>query len=307
MRGFARCTRLLAAAVLLVAAPSALRAQDHDHEHEHEAEEADPSVRHLEHARHHGGFPEFVDIFFTHHAYLERKIHPRFAATTAEEGNEFEESAELAWQFNDWFGAEIEVPLAQTDPDEGDGAGGLGDIEIGPQVAFVQDVDRLLIVSARSGFGLPTGDEDEGLGADGWTWEPGLLVWKGFGSHNRGAVQAELTYERFFPDEDGLDDEEELVYNLGFSYWTPSNFIPVVELNGSTRISDEPEEEEHEGALVPAHGGGGGEDDTLVSATVGFRYGFANGQQWGAGIQLPLTDTESFDARFVVGGIIHLD
>lgn len=306
MRGIARCTGLLFAAIL-VAAPPSLWAQEHEREHEHEEREGQ-TARHLAHAHDHGGFPEFVDIFFTHHAYLERKLHPSLVATTAEGGNEFEESLELVWQFNEWLGGEIEVPFAQIDPEAGDGAGGIGDVEVGPQVAFVQDVDRLLILAVRSGFVLPTGDEGEGLGADGWAWEPGLLLWKGFGPEDRGAVQAELTYDRFFPDQDELDDEEELVYNLGVSYWTSTHFIPIVELTGSTRISEEPEEEgETEGALAPASSGGGGEDDTLVSLTLGFRYGFANGQQWGAGVQFPVTDTESFDARFVVGGIIHLN
>lgn len=301
-RGITRSTGLFLAA-LVAATPRVVGAQEHEGEHREE----EPAGRHLEYVAHHGGFPTFVDLFSTHHAYLERKVNLQVEATAADDENEFEEFGELTWQFNRWFGAEIEVPFAQIDPDEGEGAGGLGDIEIGPQIALLQSVDDLLIIGARSGFVIPTGDEDDGIGADGWTWEPGFLVWKGFGPHSRGAVQAELTYERFFPDDDGLDDEEQVVYNVGLSYWTPSNFIPIVELTGSTRISDEEEDEaEGGGGLVPASGGSEGEDDTLASLLLGFRYGFAGGQQWGAGVQFPLTGTESFDVRLVVGGVIHL-
>lgn len=298
-----------AIAALALGVPTDAAGQnEHDHDgHSHEG------PRHL---HGHDGFPAYVDIFFTHHAYLERKLHPRFDATWTEIGNAYQESAELVWQFGPWLGAEVAGLYGHTDPEEGDGVSGFGDIEVAPMVAFLRDPERLLTVSFRSGFVLPTGDEEEGLGIDGWGWEPGLLVWKGFGAEKRGALQAELTYDRLFADHRA--DHEELIYNLGLSWWLPSNWIPIAELNGATRISDVEEEHEEEVEelpllfparrdLVPAHGEiGAGEEETSVSATLGFRYAFGNGQQWGAGIQLPLTDTEAYDIRLVVGGIVHL-
>lgn len=287
-----------------------------EHAHEHGAEE---------HAHSHGGFPEFVDIFFTHHAYLERKVHPRFDAMTAEHASQFSESVELAWRFNHWLGGELAAQARQVRPDDDavDGVSGIGDLEIAPMVALLQDPGRLLIVTARSGFVLPTGDEDRGLGIDGWAWEPGLMVWKGLGAERRGALQAELGYERAFLR--AGEDEEDLVYNLGVSWWLRSNFLPIVEINGRERLGSHAEgatpvshdhEEEGHAALAPradrglglAHGGELIEpDDRLLSGTVGFRYAFANGQQWGGGVQLPLFgDTESYEWRLVVGGIIHL-
>lgn len=275
--------------------------QDHSH--------GEPHARHLSDGHSHGGFPEFVDVFFTHHAYLERKLHPRFGATYASLDHEFEGSGELAWRFNRWLGAEIEVPVVSIDREGGPGDTGFGDIEIAPTVALWQSPERLAIVSARSGFGLPTGNEDEGLGADGWAWEPGLLLWKGYGAEKRGAVQAELTYERLYAD--AGPDREMLVYNLAWSQWLPSNWIPIAELNGVTRLSDPPAEEHPEepaGGLVLAHGDGvEADEETVLSGTFGFRYAFANGQQWGAGVQLPLSDTEGYDWRLVIGGIIHLE
>lgn len=275
--------------------------QDHAHPGTH--------ARHLGDGHSHGGFPEFVDVFFTHHAYLERKLHPRIGATYADLENEFEGSGELAWRFNRWLGAEIEVPVVGVDPEGGAGNSGIGDVEIAPMVALWQSPKRLTIVSARSGFGLPTGDEDEGLGAGGWAWEPGLLLWKGYGAEKRGAVQAELTYGRLYVD--AGPDVEQLVYNLAWSHWLPSNWIPVAELNAVTRLSDLPDEAHEEdptGGLSLAHGDAADvEEGTLVAGTVGFRYAFANGQQWGAGIQLPLSDTEGYDWRLVIGGIIHLE
>lgn len=184
----------LAGLAIGLAGPVPLVGQEHD-EHAHDPDEA--HARNLGHA--HGGFPQFVDVFFTHHAYLERKLHPRVAATLADAENEYEESGELAWQFTRWLGGELEVPIVQTDPKVGDGAAGLGDIEVAPLVALWQSAERLAIVSVRSGFVLPTGDEDEGLGADGWTWEPGFLAWKGYGADRRGALQEEVTYERSMP------------------------------------------------------------------------------------------------------------
>lgn len=296
----------LAAAALALASPALGQEEHGEHAHPH----GEPGARHLGDGHSHGGFPEFVDVFFTHHAYLERKLHPRVGATYAALENEFEGSGELAWRFNRWLGAEVQVPVVGIDPEAGGGNTGLGDIEVAPMVALWQSPERLTIVSARSGFALPTGDEGEGLGAEGWTWEPGLLLWKGYGAAKRGALQAELTYERLYAD--AGPDEEELVYNLAWSHWLPSNWIPVAELNGVTRLSDPPAdhhgEEEPAGGLTLAHGDAvEAEEDTVVSGTLGFRYAFANGQQWGAGIQLPLTDTEGYDWRLVIGGIIHLE
>jgi hypothetical protein len=296
----------LALAAGLAVATSTYGQEPHEeHGHAH----AEPGARHLGDGHSHGGFPEFVDVYFTHHAYLERKIHPRFGATYATLENEFEGSGELVWQFNHWFGAELELPVVGIDPETGDGSTGIGDIEIAPMVALWQSPERLVILSARSGLGLPTGDEDEGLGADGWSWEPGILLWKGYGAEKRGALQAELTYERLFADSG--PDEEELIYNLAWSHWLSSNWIPIVELNGVTRLSDAPVEEHEEepaGGRAVAHGDAADvEEDTVVSGTLGFRYAFANGQQWGLGVQLPLSDTEGYDWRLVIGGIIHLN
>lgn len=293
--------------LLLLTGPAALRSQEHTPARVGAAHEYD---------RHdHGGYPEFVDVFFTHHAYLERKIHPRLAATMAESARVFEESAEVAWQFSERLGGEIEIPFLQIDPDVGDGAGGIGDIEVAPMVVVYGSPERLVILSARSGFTLPTGDEKEGLGADGWGWEPGLLLWKGYGAEGRGALQAELSYERLYADAE--PDEEELVYNLAWSHRLPSNWIPIAELNGVARLRDahvEPAEhdEQHSAALSrvalrPAHGGEIEAEEDLISATLGLRFAFANGQQWGGGVQLPISGTNAYDWRLVVGGIIHLD
>lgn len=291
-----RVVLLVFIAVGVLALPRAAPAQDHDH----------GDARHLTADDHHDGFPEFVDVFFTHHAYLERKLHPRFDVTVENEVNEFEESAELVWQFNRWLGGEIEVPLIQTDPDVGDGNSGVGDIEVAPIVSFYQNPESMTILSVRSGFVLPTGNEEEGLGVDGWIWEPGFLLWQGYGESRRGAIQAQLTYERFYASEE--EDEEEIVYNIAWSHWLPSNWIPIAELNGVTRLGESHHEEGGEPvALKLASGGVESEDDTLISATLGFRYAFANGQQWGGGVQFPISNTEAYDYRLIVGGIIHFN
>lgn len=246
---------------------------------------------HQDHAFAHGGFPGFVDLFSTHHAYLERKIHLRLDTTLADEAREYAGSGELVWQFHRRSGAEVEGGFVTRDPETGESAWSAADVEVAPIFALVQDPDRLLIVSVRSGFVLPTGDEDEGLGIEGWGWEPGLLVWKGFGPERRGALQTEVGYERVFPDKGA--DEQELVANAGLSYWLPSDWIPIVEISVAKPLGNDASEEH--------------EETTQFSALLGFRYAFANGQQWGAGIQLPLMDTEAYDARIVVGGIIHME
>lgn len=307
----------VALAVALASPSTGIAQQDHDHD---DPDDARPETRLPGHGHAHGDFPEYVDVFFTHHAYLERKLHPSVQATRAEGADTWAAVGELAWRFTDRLGGEIEVPVVGIDPELGDGASGIGDVEVAPMLALVQDPDRLLIVTARSGFVLPTGDQDEGLGIDGWGWEPGLLLWKGFGADRRGGLQAEVGYDRTFADE-GVD-EEQVVYNVAFSWWLPSNFVPIVEINGATSLAEHVEDDDHHdgdeehghaaldperGPLAPAHGGIEAGEDTVIAGTVGFRYGFANGQQWGAGLQVPFTGEDPFDLRLVVGGIIHLD
>lgn len=302
--------------VALLGIPASAAAQDDHDDHDHAAA---GQARHLGH--HATGFPEYVDVFFTAHAYLERKLHPRFESMRADGLDTWTASGELAWRFTDRIGGEVAVAFVGTDPEIGDGATGIGDIELAPMVALLQDPGSQMIVSARSGFVIPTGDEEEGLGAPGWGWQPSLLAWKGFGPDRRGALQAEVGYDRLFADEG--EDAEAVVYNLAASWWLPSNVIPVVELNGVTPIGetdeerghDDPEHEEGEehaslaparGPLAPAHGETVVGAETTIAGTVGFRYAFANGQQWGAGLQVPLSGSEIYDVRLVVGGIIHL-
>lgn len=304
----------MALAFAMASPTLALAQQDHHDDHDHDRTEA----RHLDHGHAHGAFPEYVDVFFTHHAYLERKLHPSFRTTRSAGFDTWAAAAELAWQFTDRLGGEFEVPIVGTETEDGQGATDLGDVEIAPMFALIQDPERRLILTARSGFVLPTGDEERGLGIDGWGWEPGLLIWKGFGADDRGAVQAEVGYDRVFADE-GVD-EEQVVYNVAFSWWLPSNFIPIVEFTGATPVGETGEADHHDdqgeheeglvparGPLAPAHGGLESGEDTLIAGTIGFRYGFDNGQQWGAGLQVPLSEGDPFDVRLVVGGIIHLD
>jgi len=91
MRGVTRSSGPLLAA-LVAATAAVVGAQEDEHREE------EPEERHLEHVSHHGGFPTFGDLFFTHHAYLEWKVSLQVEATAADDENEFEEFGEPTWR-----------------------------------------------------------------------------------------------------------------------------------------------------------------------------------------------------------------
>ncbi|HYE97875.1 MAG TPA: transporter [Planctomycetota bacterium] len=109
--------------------------------------------------------------------------------------------AELAFGVFDWLMIEGELPLLRVEFDPGDSESGIGDIALeakaslrsGPRnpIGFIPDVD----VAGGVRLTLPTGDEDEGLGADDPTLEPFVAAtyWieRWIGIHGRVGVQVQ--------------------------------------------------------------------------------------------------------------------
>ncbi len=86
---------------------------------------------------------------------------------------ELELGGELAIGVTDRMQIVAEVPFVLVDPDDGPQHNGLGDITMGFQYNLVQGPD--FSFGVRSGFVIPSGDEDRDLGGGQFVWEPNLL------------------------------------------------------------------------------------------------------------------------------------
>ena len=265
-------------------------------------------------------FPGYVSLFFTDPAFLERRIRPRFEVTDTQVGEQYRESILVAWSIARRLGVEVEGSFVQLDPEFGGGSSAFGGMEVAPMVSIFHDTERYLIVTARAGFSAPIGDQDDWLATHGWEWKPRLLFWKGSGTEGRNALQIEFGYDQVF---DGTREQEPvLVFGAGYSHWTRSGWIPILEVTAFERwgVPD------HEGATPVGTEDGSAwftlrptgtpivdtdaleeSDERVLAGTIGFRYALADGQQWGAGFRFPFFgDTRSFRWGLVVGGVISL-
>lgn len=148
---------------------------------------------------------------------------------------ESELAAELVYGVTERLQVLAEVPLVISDPDGGSKHTGLGDVTLGFQYNFMQEFDFSLGV--RSGFVIPTGDEDRDLGGDQFVWEPSLLGALRVGS---GEVYAGIGGEII----DGGGEPDAFTYTISGAYpWR--SLVGVLELAGSTSS------DEHDLYVVP--------------------------------------------------------
>ena len=263
--------------------------------------------------------PRHVGLFVTDPAFLRRTIQPRFEVIGDAAGDQYRESVLLAWTIGRRFGIEAEASLVQFDPAFGGGASAFGGIEVTPKVTVFRDAERYLNVAAGSGFAVPVGDQDEWLATHGWKWKPRLLFWKGWGPEGRNALQFELGYDVTY--DDPPEEDPVMVFNVGYSHWTRSSWIPILEITSLRRLGHE----ESEGAIPtdrPAFRGASvlrsansvlrdtetltESDRRLFAGTLGFRYALSDGQQWGAGFRFPIFGVTAFEWGLIVGGTIRL-
>jgi hypothetical protein len=264
----------------------------------------------------------YVDLFVTDQAFLRRTIRPRFEVIGDQLGKLYRESILLGWAAGQRVGIDAEASFVQFDAGfGGGGSSAFGGIELTPKVSLHRDDTRGFEVAAASGFEVPVGDQDDWLATHGWKWKPRLLLWKGWGAEGRSAVQMELGSE--VTNGSSFDPDPLLVFHAGYSRWTCSNWIPVVEITAIERLGPE----ESDGATPVDPSGMRGvspglrasrgvfrdteglveSDERLLAGTLGFRYALADGHLWGAGFRFPFFgDTESFEWGLIAGGTIRL-
>lgn len=223
-----------------------------------------------------------VEPFRLHHAYLEDELKlnttwlrgPRIEGEKRADG--YEQTLELGWASdNHRWGAEIFVPWSNLGTDRKDG---LGDIEAQPlKYAWLSREDE--VFSAALGFGLDTGDEDDGLGEGHRTFEPHFFYDKAIGAWGFGA---NVIPELHVSGPSGTAVEYGAIASYTFldasDRWLPSASAEAV---GTWGIEGEPK------------------GDDPVSIVLGFHLrDDASGWLGRVGVELPVTDDRDFDAAF---------
>ncbi|MBI4397031.1 MAG: transporter [Elusimicrobia bacterium] len=126
----------------------------------------------------------------------------------------------VEYGLTDEWQIDAEVPYLYLDPEGGNREYGLGDTQVG---VFYTLWDRLdpYTVSFRARQVFPTGDEDEGLGDDEYTFRPSIITARAFGAGQlHGAVTANIS------------DETDFLYSLAGVY-PLTNWRFAAELEGT--------------------------------------------------------------------------
>lgn len=130
-----------------------------------------------------------IDPLALHHAHIENEQRINFfvlrgvAGPLGEKRTAYESELELAWSNAEFdLGAELFIPLLRMPSSTpGENERGIGDIEIRPiKYSFVNRPQ--FVMSMATAIGLPTGDEDKGLGSGNTTLTQFLFIDKALGN-----------------------------------------------------------------------------------------------------------------------------
>lgn len=204
------------------------------------------------------------------------------------DGEEFEFSASIELAPVDWFSVEVSVPFSFLNPDAGDDQARLGNVRIGAKFATFALADDGILLAAGVELGLPTGNEDRGIGNDHVVEvEP----WIGAGFQ---FDQAELIVGlgAGFPTNQNGDREADVEMEWGVSFLYPvveEKIAFLLELDGVSIFGEE-------------------EDGyNSVSITPGLRI-FPFGHQdmsLGLGVRMPLTDDRDSHVQGIFTIYLH--
>ena len=261
--------------------------------------------------RHHNvrGAPQ-VHHFGIEPAYLDRDLLIDYAQTRGDEGSEREFELELEWAFTSRLGLIVEAPLVRVHPNGESVETGIGDLAIAPR-ALILDTERLLL-SANFEVGIPTGDEDRGLGSGEAVLAPSLSLWADCAAFPES--QQWVTFQAQVGTEHGAESgDSELSYACGLA-WTMAPDGAIFHGSGAHGP--------HRGLEPDVHGVAGslnlltefsgrtglsGEADSMSSFELLFGASVALSGRWEVrgGYQFPVGGRSEFDDSFLLGVVFH--
>jgi hypothetical protein len=199
------------------------------------------------------------------------------------EGRETELAAALEIAILPRWQIELEVPLIFTDPRDGDGMTGVGDIEVATKVLLYKSVEHKAQIAAGVEVRLPTGSERRGLGGVA-AIEPFITGGIALGEFD---ILAFTAYELNMNAHVRGPREEELTAGVATGYRLHRLFTPLLELTTVTRTRGDDDD--------------GLRGRTQVYLTPGFNTRPWPGTTLRFGVQLPVTDAREFDYTLHAG------
>ena len=228
-----------------------------------------------------------LDYFFLN---VDGEVEDEELGEEGEGPSKFKESTvnlELEYAFTRNISIEVDIPYTFINPDEGKDVNHFNTIDIGVKLAsFILEKYGILLGGGLE-FGLPTGDDNKGIGSDNIIEiEPFLS----FGWKYKILEVVSFLHIGFPVNQKGDQDEgDELGYNLSTLVHATEWLEVLLEFDGETVLNGEEE----------------GESVLNIDPGVKFKPFKSQDLQVGFGAGFPVTDDEEFEYRLVASVFYH--
>lgn len=194
---------------------------------------------------------------------------------------------EAEYAFAPWLSLEVDVPYTFLVPDEGTSTNRLDNMEVGLKYANFTFAEHGLLLGGGIEFGLPTGNEEKGIGSN-HVLEVEPFVDFGF-QRNHWEIVGFTSFGFPVNENDGHGADLEVGWNLSVLFHLTPRIETLLEFNGENVF--------------------GGEEDghTVVNVTPGFKLQPIDDSnfQVGIGVSLPLTDDFEFHTMPMLSVFYH--
>ncbi len=251
----------------------------------------------------------YIDPLMVEHAFLENKLRFDFGYQNRsdferqdqplnEEGETTQEgvaniasySLLLEWMLSERLGVGIETSLLQVDAFDQSNTVGFGDTEVELKYIPWMDLENKFVSALSFGVGIPTGNEDYGLGEGRVELEPSFLLFKKVGGL---VIQGQYVFSLELG---SGQDPAFLKYNHSFSYPFElenikmiHSFIPIFEVLGTVPLNGE-EEGKSQLSFMP-----GGRVNFQYDLSVGCGVKFPVGRHSDNEVEALVTISKHFD------------
>ena len=194
---------------------------------------------------------------------------------------------EAEYAFSRNISIEVDAPYTFINPDEGIGVDHLNNIEVGLKLASFIFEQYGLLLGGGIEFGIPTGDDQKGVGSDHiLEIEPFLSM--GYKYNNFELVSF---VSLGFPvnQDDGEDESDEFGYNVSLLYHLTNGIEVLLEIDGEVALNGEEDGE------------------SILNIDPGIKILPFNNKDIhiGFGAGFPLTEDEAFEYRLIGSLICH--
>lgn len=203
-----------------------------------------------------------------------------------EEGAIFNEHTirlEAEYAFNRNISIEVDVPYTFIDPEKGSNEDHINNIEIGLKLASYIFEEHRVLIGGGLEFGIPTGDDDKGIGSDN------IIEIEPFLSFGYKVQNFEFVSFLSLGFPVNQDEGDELGYNISFLYHITHSIEALLEFDGEYVLNGEED------------------GDSVFNIDPGIKIlPFKNKDiHIGFGAGFPLSDDEEFNYRLIGSFIYH--